>query len=379
MRRRIHPPLALLWATLLWTGLAPVISAHPLLVYVGTFTNTGSHGIYAVTFDPANGSVSPARLAIRTPDPEFLVESRDHRHLYAVNEHQDQVSAFRIASPSGQLTFEGSRPTGGIGPAHVALDPTGQMLVIANYGGGSVAAIRLNADGSLGERSALLAPTGPPGPDRVRQSQSHPHGTTFTADGRWAFVCDLGLDRVLVYRAEPEHGVLRPSLPAFAAVPPGAGARHSVLSADGKFLYVVNELGGTISVFQWRPESGVLSLIETTSTLPPQFRGANTSAEIQLGADGRFIYASNRGSDSIAVLARNAADGRLSRLEVVSCGGRTPRHFTLSPDGLWLLCANQESGSVTVLAVDPASGRLTLTPHRSVVSQPVCLLFAGLR
>jgi len=355
------------------------VDPRPALVYIGTFTNTGSHGIYALSFDPADGSVSPARLAARTPDPEFLVESRDRRHLYAVNEHEDQVSAFLIASPSGRLTFEGSRPTAGIGPAHVALDPTGHMLVIANYGGGSVAAVRLNADGSLGERSALIAPKGPPGPNRVRQGQSHPHGTTFTADGRWAFVCDLGLDRVLVYRAEAEHGLLQAAEPAFAAVPPGAGARHSVLSADGRFLYVVNELGGTISVFQWRPDSGALSLIETVSILPPRFRGANTSAEIQLSADGRFVYASNRGSDSIAVLARNPADGRLTWLEAVGCGGRTPRHFTLSPDGHWLLCANQESDSITVLAVDPASGRLTLTPHRSEVSQPVCLLFAGLR
>jgi len=355
------------------------VDPRPALVYIGTFTNTGSHGIYALTFDPADGSVSPTRLAARTPDPEFLVESRDHRHLYAVNEHEDQVSAFLIASPSGQLTFESSLPTAGIGPAHVALDPTGHLLVIANYAGGSIAAIRLNADGSLGGRSALIAPTGPPGPDRVRQSQPHPHGTTFTADGRWAFVCDLGLDRVLVYRADPEHGALQPSVPAFAAVPPGAGARHSVLSADGRFLYVINELGGTISVFQWRPDSGVLSLIETASTLPPQFRGANTAAEIELSADGRFIYASNRGSDSIAVFARDRADGTLTRVEIVPCGGHTPRNFTLSPDGHWLLCANQDSGSITVLAVDPASGRLRLTAHRSAVSQPVCLLFAGWR
>jgi 6-phosphogluconolactonase len=250
------------------------------------------------------------------------------------------------------------------------------MLIVTNYAGGSVCTFQVGADGTLGERGEFFAMSGPPGPNRLRQEKAHPHSATLSADGRFAYVCDLGLDRVLVYRTDPARAALIPADPPFASVPPGAGARHSVLSGDGRFLYVVNELGGSVSVFQVQARTGALTPGETVSTLPPGFHGENGSAEIQLSPDGRFLYASNRGPDTLTVFSRNRDDGRLTPVEIVPCGGRWPRNFSLSPDGRWLLCANQNSADVTVLARDPASGRLTLTPNRCTVSQPVCVLFA---
>jgi 6-phosphogluconolactonase len=364
------------WILALTLALTASAWSAPLRVYLGTFSGTGSKGIYLVEFDPANGSLSEAALAASTPDPAFLVQSPDGRHLYAVNEREGTVSAFGVEPRSGRLIFQISRPTGGIGPAHIALDPTGRMLIITNYGGGSVCTFRVGADGSLGERAQFFAMSGPRGPNAVRQSAPHPHSATFAADGRFAYVCDLGLDRVFAYRTHPMRATMTPADPPFGSVPPGAGARHSVLSGDGRFLYVVNELGGSVSVFQVRAGTRTLALDSTVSTLPPAFGGENGSAEIQLSADGRFLYASNRGPDSIAVLARNGTDGRLTPVEIVPCGGRKPRNFSLSPDGRWVLCANQDSASVTVLARDPATGRLTLTGNRATVPQPVCVLFA---
>ncbi len=368
----------------LWLGilagvlaLTPSAWSAPVRVYLGTFAGTGSQGIYLLELDPATGALSAATLAVATEDPAFLVQSPDGRHLYAVNEKPGRVSAFRVEPRSGRLVLEVSRSAIGVGAAHLALDPTGRMLIVSNYAGGSVCVFPVGADGSLGEHSQFFATSGPPGPNAARQSQPHPHSAAFAADGRFAYVCDLGLDRVLIYRTHPMRATMTPADPPFGAVPPGAGARHSILSGDGRFLYVINEMVGSVSVFQVRAGTRTLALDSTVSTLPPGYRGENGSAEIQLSADGRFLYASNRGPDDIAVFARNGTDGRLTPVEIVPCGGRRPRHFALSPDGRWVLCANQDSATVTVLAVDPASGRLTLTPNRASVPQPVCVLFAA--
>ena len=194
---------------------------------------------------------------------------------------------------------------------------------------------------------------------------------------RFAFVRDLGLDRVLAYRIDPSRAALEPCDPAFAAAPPGAGPRHSAFSADGRHLYVANEMGNSVSLFAREPGGAALQLRQTVSTLPPGFRGEDTAGEIRLGAGGRFLYVSNRGHDSLAVFARRPETGLLERLEIVPCGGGHPRNFALTADGRWLLCANRDSGNVVVFSVDPATGRLLPAGGRALVPEPVCVLISG--
>jgi 6-phosphogluconolactonase len=283
------------------------------------------------------------------------------------------VGAFAV-TVTGRLDFLNQRRSGNSVPPHLVVDATGRMLIAADYGAGTVCAWPILSDGSLGPRSAFLHDLGPHGPNPDRQRGPHAHSVTLAPDNRMAYVCDLGLDRVFAYRIDPARAAMSPAAPPCTAVPPGSGPRHSKVSPDGRFLYVVNEMGGSICVFA-RDPGGALTLRQTISTLPPGFSGVDLSAEIRIDRAGRFVYASNRGPDTLAVFARNAADGTLSQVEVVPCGGRQPRNFNLSPDGRWLVCANRASNSITVLQIDPRSGRLRLIPSRAELNQPICVLF----
>lgn len=347
----------------------------PIVAYIGTFTNTGSAGVYRVRLNPADGSISAPAVAARTRDPEYLAFSPDQTQLYVANELESTISAYAVDRATGALRFLNRQPTGGGNAAHLAVDPSGRILVVADYPNGTVAVFPIRPDGSLGRRSGFYQQRGPHGPNSDRQKGPHAHCVTFSPDGRFVTVCDLGLDRVFVYRVDAEHGTLTPDDPAFASVPPGAGARHSVFSPDGRFLYVVNEMGGSVCVFAYDAANGALTLRQTISTLPASYHGFNGSAEIAVSPDGRFVYASNRGPNSIAVFAASPADGRLTRVEITPSGGDGPRGFALSPDGKWLLCANQNSNNVRVFAVNRNTGRLTLTPAQASIPQPVCVLF----
>jgi 6-phosphogluconolactonase len=357
-------------------------SASPVLVYIGTYTDdSSSQGIYALRFDPSNGTLSEPILAAEAKNPTFLALHPDKHHLYAGGELNPPaapktggVSAYAIEADTGKLLPLNQQPTGGGGTTHLVVDATGRMVIAANYYGGYVCALPVKDDGSLGERSAFFQLTGPLGPNKDRQDKSHAHSVTLSPDNRFVFACDLGLDRVFSYKLDPTHAALIPNDPPFTAAPAGAGPRHSKFSADARFFYVINEMGGSVSVFAYDAAHGALTLKQTIPTLPPDFHELNTSAEIRIHPNGRFVYASNRGHDSIAVFARDAQSGLLSLVEIVPCGGKHPRNYALSSDGNWLLCANRDTNNVVVFRVDPESGRLTLTKNSVTIGKPVCVL-----
>ncbi len=362
--------------------LLPVAS---LLIFIGTYTpkDGASHGIYAVRLDPVTGALSEPVVAAATSNPTFLAWRPDHRVLYALGEGPGPdgqpgggVAAFAFNPASDKLTLLNARGTGGGGnTSMLATDATGRMLITVSYGAGYVASFPLEVDGRLGRRVSLIAHTGPLGPNMTRQDKPHPHSVTISPDNRFAFVADLGLDRVLAYWLEPMTGTLTPHDPAFIATPPGTGPRHTKFSRDGRFFYILNELIGSVTVCAFDPALGTGTPIQQISTLPAGYTGQNISAEIRVHPNGKFLYASNRGPDSLAVFAINT-DGTLRLVEITPCGGQHPRNFELSPDGQWLVCANRDSNNLVSFKVDAATGRLTATGHRATVPQAVCVLFA---
>jgi 6-phosphogluconolactonase len=327
------------------------------------------------------GTLSAPVLAAPMYSPGFLALAPDRRHLYAVEERSATyhgpgggVSAFAIDPASGQLSLVDRAGAGGY--VHLAVDATQRMVIATDFGTGIVGTFPLRPDGGVGPPTAILHHQGPPGPNLTRQKSPHAHSVTLSPDNRLAFVCDLGLDRVFSYRLDPAQATLSPNDPPFARLPPGVGPRHSKFSPDGRFFYVVNEIGSSVSAFAYDAARGSLALRQTISALPEDFHGTNASAEIRVHPSGRFLYVSNRGHDSVAVFARDADRGTLTLVEIVPCGGQYPRNFNLSPEGRWLLCANRDSNALAVFRVDPATGRLTPTAATAHIGQPVCVLFA---
>jgi 6-phosphogluconolactonase len=384
-RRAFHRILP----ALILGGLAAPSHAAPMFVYFGTYTQTGSQGIYAARFDPADGSLSEPFAAGEAINPTFQAIAPNGRFLYSTGEFRPDpalpatvggVLAFRIDPATARLERIGQQATGAGLTTYVAVDATGRMVAVANYNGGYVAAVPIRADGDLGPRSAYWEHKGlaPLGPNRDRQKQAYAHSVVFSPNNEFLYSCDLGLDRIFCYRVDPAKAALTPTDPPMFAAPPGSGPRHSKFSADGRFLYVSNEMGGTVCVYGCDPAQGTLHLQQTISTLPPDFDAAhivNTVAEIRIHPNGRFVYVSNRGDQTIAVYARDPQTGNLSRIEIVNCGGEHPRNFNLSPDGRWLLCANRDTNNVVVFRLDPATGRLTNTGRQIKILQPVCVNF----
>ena len=352
----------------------------PTTAYVGTYTDAGSRGIYRFSFDPATGAASAPVLAAEGENPSFLALDPSGRFLYAVNEVEDfeseragAVSAFAIDARSGGLAFLNRRSSKGASPCHLGVDRSGRTLLVANYGGGNVAVLPIGADGALAPATAVLAHHGS-GPDHERQQEPHAHGIYLDPGERFALSPDLGADRVFVYRFDAAHGRLEPH--GEAALPAGSGPRHLAFDPAGRHVYVINELASTVSAFHYDPAAGALRLLETVSALPKGFAGSSATAEIAVSRDGRFVYGSNRGHDSLVVF-RVGSDGRLGLVGHVPVGGRNPRHFALDPSGRFLLVAHQDSGQVAVFRLDAASGLPVATPTRIAVSRPVCILFAA--
>ena len=363
---------------------APPASSS-LLVYIGTYTSGKSRGIYRAWFDTATGRLTAPALAAETKNPSFLARSPGGGVLYAVSEQTDAagnrggaVSAFRIEAPSGNLTFLNRQSSGGAGPCYVAVDQTGKSVLVANYGSGSVAVLPVRADATLGEASAFVQHAGS-SVNPSRQAGPHAHFIVATPDNRFAVVCDLGLDRVLVYRFDSHAGTLTPNDPPSVSLKPGSGPRHLAFHPNGRFVYLLNEMGGTLTAFDYEAQRGALKEIQTLSALPENFKGENTSAEVQVHPAGSFVYASNRGADAIAVFAVDQGSGKLRWVESQSTLGKTPRFFTLSPDGNWLLAANQNSDNIVLFQVNARTGRLTPTGQTVEVGSPVCCAFLGPR
>ena len=352
-------------------------------VYVGTYTGPKSKGIYAYRFDASDGKLSARQLAGESVNPSFLAVDPSGRFLYAVNEVADYqgrrsggVSTFAIDPHTGALTFLNQVSSGGPGPCHVSLDRTGKYVLVANYDGGSVAVFPRLADGRLGVASAFIQHTGH-SVNPQRQEGPHAHCILPSPDNRFALAADLGLDQLLVYRFDPSNGSLKPNDPPFAKADPGAGPRHFAFAPSGRFIYLINEIGSSITVFSYNGPAGVLQRLESVSTLPKDFKGANDCAEIAVSHDGRFLYGSNRGHNSIAVFAVDRAKGTLTPVEHVSTQGKTPRNFAIDPTGKYLFAANQDSDSIVILRIDQQTGRLTPTGQVLDVASPVCVTFVA--
>lgn len=352
-----------------------------MLVYIGTYTGAKSKGIYVSRFNSVTGELTAPELAAATPSPSFLAVHPNRRFLYAVGEtSQPQgkgggtVSAFIIDARSGQLTLLNQASSGGAGPCHLAVAGAGKCLLVANYGSGSIAALPIQAAGALAEPGTVVQHRGSSVNPR-RQAGPHAHFITADPDNRFALVCDLGLDQVLVYRLDPAKAGLVANDPPFAAVKPGAGPRHLAFHPSGRFVFLINELDSTLTVFAYDKTRGTLDNLQTVSTLPESFTGQSTCAEVQVHPSGRFVYGSNRGDDSIAVFGFDARKGKLTLVEHRPTQGKTPRHFAFDPTGRWLLAGNQGSDNVVVFRVDAKAGRLRGTGHTATVGAPVCAVF----
>lgn len=355
---------------------------HEMRIYIGTYTGVKSKGIYSAQFDATTGKLGAPELVAETKNPSFLALHPSKPFLYAVSEMDSTdgkpggaVSAFSLASKTGKLTSLNQQPSGGSGPCHLAVDKTGKCLLVANYGSGSIAALPIRADGSLGEPATRLQHQGS-SLNKDRQSGPHAHQILPDPANRLALVCDLGLDKVLLYRLSPDTAKLTAHEPAFASVATGAGPRHLAFHPDGRAVYVINEMALTMTAFSYDAKRGSLTEMQTISTLPGDRTAKGSCAEVEVHPSGKFLYGSNRGHDSIVVFAIDPRTHKLTLVEHQPTRGKTPRHFAVDPTGKWLLAENQNSDSVVVFGIDSATGRLTPTGQSIEVGAPVCIVFA---
>jgi 6-phosphogluconolactonase len=360
------------------------------ILYVGTYTGPESKGIYAYSYDAVSGKLTPLGVAAETTNPSFLAIDSSRKFLYAVNEGHDYkgensgaVTAFSIDRKTGKLTELDEVSSHGADPCYISFDRTGKYALVANYSGGTVAVFPLAGDGRIGEASSVVKDAGTLGPNKGRQEAPHAHLIEASAGNRFAYVADLGLDRVLIYKFDATKGTLSagadsPDKTSFfsATLAPGTGPRHIAFSSDGKFMYVMGELDSTVTVFANAANETYRS-IQKISALPAGFSGHNTAAEIEIHRSGKFLYTSNRGDDSIAVFPINRSTGKLTFLQRISSGGNAPRHFAIDPTGTRLFAANQDSGNIVEYDIDATTGRLKPVGEVGKVASAVCLVFVA--
>jgi 6-phosphogluconolactonase len=355
-------------------------SGTPQLVLIGTYTNkTDSKGIYAAEFDPDSGKLKLKGVAAETPDPSWIAIHPNGKFVYAANESgkNSTVTAFALDAKTAKLTQLNQLSALGEDPCYLSFDKTGKFLFVANYTSGNVVVFPIQSDGSLGQHTALVKDAGTLGPNKARQEAPHAHWIGVSPDNRFVFVSDLGLDAVLSYRFDATKGNLTPNNPPMAKLASGAGPRHLAFSPNGKYVYVVSELSATITVFSYDAAHGSLFQTQMVTTLANLVAGSrNDAAEITVSPNGKFLFASNRGPDSISVFAISSSDGSLTHVGDYPTGGQEPRHFAIDPSGRFLLAGNQNSNSITIFRIEPASGILTRVSQTDKVSSPVCLAFS---
>ena len=359
--------------------------AKATLVYIGTYTGAKSKGIYVSRLDLSSGTLSAPVLAAESANPSFLAVHPTRDLLYAVNEvgtfegkPGGSVSAFTINREAGTLSALNRQSSMGGGPAHLTVDHGGRNVLVANYGGGSVAVLPIGPDGALKPASAFIQHTGS-SVNPERQKQPYAHSVNVDASDRFAYVADLGIDKVMIYRLDGAKGTLVASDPPFAATQPGSGPRHLALHPQGRFAYVINELQNSVTAFARDPERGGLTALQTIPTLPAEQKALSnySTAEVLVHPSGRFLYGSNRGHDSIAVFSIDQTSGRLTFVETQPTQGSTPRGFGIDPSGAYLLAGNQRSDSVVVFRINQETGRLTPTGSKIEVGAPVSVKFVA--
>ncbi len=351
-------------------------SAKSITVYIGTYTGGGSEGIYRTTLDLDTGKLADPVLAAQAKNPSFVELHPNGKFLYAVSESggAGSVSAYAIDAETGDLKFINQQPSGGAGPCHVNVDHAGRNVLVANYGSGSASVIPIAADGSLATPTSVVQHSGS-GPNTGRQKGPHAHSVNLSPDDRFAFVADLGIDKIMIYKLDGGTGKIVANDPPFVRLAPGAGPRHFTFAPDGKHAYVINELNGTITAFDYDAASGTLTEIQTVPTLPDDFTGSSTCAEVRVHPTGKFLYGSNRGHDTIAVYRVDPTKGTLTFVEHEPAGIKTPRNFNIDPTGAFCLVANQGSDSIVVFRIDGSTGSLEPTGNKIAVGRPVCIRF----
>lgn len=351
-------------------------------VYFGTSGTDASRGIYVSLLDEATGALSPAVRAADKPASVFMAFAPDRKSLYSLATYTEPgshraleaVETYAANAHTGALTLVRETTDRGSEGCHISVDPSGRWVLAANYGGAYVETFPVQADTAVGAPSCTVHFSGS-GPNALRQATAHSHSINVDPSGRFAIIADLGQDKVFIYRLDAATGALTPNSVPYVSLAPGSGPRHFAFHPDGKFAFVINEMGGSITTFRWDGERGTLTPCSTQTILPADYHGAtNTSAEVAVSKDGRFVYGSNRGDDSIVVLAFDSVAGRLSFVQRESDGIKVPRNFAIDPSGRWLVCGNLTADTATVYRIDPDSGRLGLAGSVQV-PHPLCVRF----
>ena len=352
-----------------------------MLVYIGTYTSgkSNSKGIYIYKLNLDSGELTPYKVVENVAEPSYLTIDKNRKYLYAVNEtveYEDRksgaVSAFAIDRKTGDLTFLNRQPSLGGAPCYIIVSENGRFVLVANYVGGNVSVFPVETDGKLGASVDLEQHSGT-GANNDRQEAAHAHSIVLDNKNRFAVSCDLGADKIFVYQFDKKTGKLTPNdLPFFQTVA-GAGPRHFVFHQNDKFAFVINELNSTITALNYDDRRGILTEIQTVPTLPADFSGENTCADIHIAPNGKFLYGSNRGHDSIASYLIDENTGKLELIEYTSTLGKTPRNFAIEPGGRFLLAANQNSDSVVVFRIDEQTGKLAPAGSAAEIPMPVCL------
>lgn len=355
-------------------------------LYVGTYTQSAtgperSEGIYLLSLDTDSGKLSHVSAVAAGTNPSFLALAPGGQFLYAVNESGNfrgtdggGMSALAVDPVTKALTMINAEATLGSASCYASVSPDGGWVLSANYGGGSVSALPILADGSLGKLSHKVQHHGK-GPNAERQENSHAHSVIFDPTGKFALAADLGLDRIFIYRFDTQTGRYTANQPDGVDVHPGAGPRHMAFHPDGTTMFLANELDWSVCVFRWNAAQGQLTLLQTLSSLEETFQGENSSADIHLTPDGNFLYVSNRGRNSLTCFSVDSGEHRLKRLEISPSYGNWPRNFAIDPTGSYLLAANQYSNDIAVCRIDHETGKLEQVGAGIQVPSPVCLLF----
>ncbi len=358
--------------------MSTITTADEPLVFVSAFAPGDRGAIHALQFDSKTKSLKPLHRTTDIQHPFFLAITRDKQFLYAIDTEQfggkedEFVAAYAIKGRTGMLERLNRQSARGSASCYLDVDATGKTVLVANYSTGSVAALPVKSDGSLGEAASFIQHRGS-SINPARQKAPYAHSIVVSPDNRFALAADLGIDKVLVYRLTPKSARLEANeTQSFATVPPGSGPRHVTFHPNGKRVYVINELTNTVTFFDYASDSGSLTQRQTISTVPADFDGTSHCADLKITPDGQFLYGTNRGHDSIAIY-RIGADGRLSLVSIERSGGKGPQNLLITPDGGWLLCANMPGNNVVVFRIDADTGRIRATGDPISIPMPSCI------
>lgn len=350
-----------------------------MLLFIGTYASVEEQSVYIYQMDPLTGSLEFASSINGVENPSYLTISPDRQFLYAVNEVSGfqghawgTVSSFAINLKTRALKFLNKKSSQGAHPCYITIDNSGRFVLLANYTGGNVAVLPVAKDGQLGDATSVMQHQGA-SVNPQRQAEPHAHSISLTPDNRYALAADLGIDKIKIYQFDSQNGVLSPNTPDFMPAKPGAGPRHLAIHPNNQFVYVINELNSTISAWSVSFSSGELKAVQTISTLPADFKLANSGADIHISPDGKFLYSSNRGHDSIAIFKIDQNTGLLNLVGHEPTQGKKPRNFVIDPTGKFLLVANQDSNNIIVFRIEENTGKLKATGTNIAISRPVCL------